>query len=69
MAALSELSSATATEIIDVDELEEALNTGQITPEHCALAWAEARAVQAALEGQTFAPVDIVRAYLHTPAP
>lgn len=59
----------TATEIIDVDELEEALNTGQITPEHCALAWAEARAVQAALEGQTFAPVDIVRAYLHTPAP
>lgn len=58
----------TATEIIDVNEVEEALSAGQITLEQHALAWAEARAVQAALEAQTFAPVDIVRQYLRAPA-
>lgn len=51
-------------EIIDQDDLEWALKTGKITPEQHAFAWAEANAVQHALEAQAFAPLDVVRAYL-----
>ncbi|MHA0033633.1 DUF402 domain-containing protein [Deinococcus sp. PESE-13] len=57
----------TKTEIIDVDELEDALREGQVTPAQHDLAWSEARAVEAALRAQTFGPVDVVRGYLTDP--
>lgn len=56
----------TATEIIDVDELEDALAMGLVTPEQYALAWAEARRGEAALQNGEFAAVDVVRDYLLT---
>lgn len=54
----------TKVEIIDIDELEEALSAGKVTPEQYELAWAEARAVEAALLEQRFEPVNVIRAYL-----
>ena len=57
----------TKTEIIDVDELEDALREGHVTPAQYDLAWTEARAVEAALRTQTFGPMDVVRGYLTDP--
>lgn len=57
----------TVTEIIDVDELEDALREGHVTPAQYDLAWTEARAVEAALRTQTFGPMDVVRGYLTDP--
>ncbi len=51
-------------EIIDQDELEVALVSGDVTPAQYRLAWAEANAIQAALHAGTFAPLDVVRGYL-----
>ena len=55
------------TEIIDVDELEDAVQGGKVTPAQADLAWAEARAVEAALRAQNFAPLEVVRGYLSDP--
>ena len=55
------------TEVLDEDELDEALNENRITPQQHALAWAEARAVLAALDSQTFKPLDVLRRYLQDP--
>lgn len=57
----------TETEIIDIHELEDAVRGGEVTPAQADLAWAEARAVQAALLAQTFGPVEVVRGYLTDP--
>lgn len=57
----------TATEIIDQDELEAALQTGIITRAQYDLAWAEARRVETALQAGTFSPVAVVRRYLEDP--
>lgn len=54
----------TDTEIIDKDELEEALQTGKVTPEQYAMAWAEARQLEKDLRQNTFPPLDIIRAYV-----
>lgn len=54
----------TRAEIIDIDELEEALKAGHVSSEQYALAWAEARAVEVALLEQRFEPVNVIRAYL-----
>lgn len=56
----------TETEIIDVNELEEALQAGKVTPEQFDLAWLEARKVQAALTMNSFAPLEVLRHYLIT---
>lgn len=57
----------TDTEIIDADELEAALGAGLVTSEQATFAWAEARAVQAALRAGTFAPLETVRGALVVP--
>ena len=57
----------TDSEVIDQNELDEALRAGQVTPGQHALAWAEARRVLAALQAQTFAPLKVVRRYLQDP--
>lgn len=54
----------TGTEIIDQDDLDAALAKGKITQAQFDFAWAEARAVQMALEAQQFKPVAVVQAYL-----
>lgn len=54
-------------EIIDEDELEAALKNGEVTQEQYALAWAEARRIEAALQAGAFKPVDVVRGYLSDP--
>ncbi|WP_420597403.1 DUF402 domain-containing protein [Deinococcus sp.] len=55
------------TEVLDEDELDDALRLGRVTPPQYQIAWAEARAVLAALETQQFAPLDVVRRYLQDP--
>ena len=55
------------TEVIDQNELDEALRLGRVTPQQHALAWAEIKAVQAALQAQTFAPLEVMRRYLQDP--
>ncbi|GAA5512228.1 hypothetical protein Dcar01_00942 [Deinococcus carri] len=54
----------TAAEIIDVDELEEALAAGRVTPREAALAWEQAQAAQAALLAQAFPLLEVVRQYV-----
>lgn len=51
-------------EIIDADELEAALAFGVISQAQHDLAWAEAKAVAAAIRSQTFGPVQLTRRYL-----
>lgn len=58
----------TATEIIDQHELEEALQAGQVSQAQYKLAWAEARAVEAALKAQNFASLEVLRNYLADPS-
>ncbi len=55
------------TEVIDQKELDEALRLGLVTPPQHALAWAEIKSVQAALQTQTFAPLEVMRRYLQDP--
>lgn len=57
----------TETEIIDQHELEDALAAGQVTRAQYDLAWAEAKAVQVALEAQKFSALETVRQYLTDP--
>lgn len=57
----------TDTEIIDQHELEEALGQGKVTQAQYDLAWAEARAVEAALRAGTFEAAETVRQYLTDP--
>lgn len=54
----------TETEIIDQQELEDALREGQVNQAQYDLAWAEARAVEASLLAQEFPPLEVVREYL-----
>lgn len=57
----------TETDIIDQDELDEALADGKITQAQYDLAWTEAKAVQAALQADAFAPTEVIRQYLTDP--
>lgn len=57
----------TDTEIIDVEELDAALQAGLVSARQYDLAWAEARAAEAALRAGTFAPLEVVRGYLSDP--
>lgn len=57
----------TETEIIDAEELEDALRSGAVSPGQAEFAWQEARAVEAALRGGRFAPLEILRGYLSDP--
>jgi predicted RNA-binding protein associated with RNAse of E/G family len=57
----------TETEIIDVADLDAALQGGRVTPQQHALAWHEARAAETALRAGTFAPLEVVRSYLTDP--
>lgn len=52
-------------EIIDMEELEEALQVGEVTPEQYEMAWAEARQLEKDLQQNTFAPLNIIRAYVN----
>ncbi|WP_135227709.1 DUF402 domain-containing protein [Deinococcus fonticola] len=54
----------TATEIIDLAELDEALTAGKITPTQFELAWAEAKGVEGQLNANAFPALDVIRAYL-----
>lgn len=54
----------TETEIIDQDELEDALQAGKVTREQFDLAWNEARQVEADLQQNTFAPLQVIQSYL-----
>lgn len=56
-----------ATEIIDADELEEAVAAGLVTPELAARTWAQARQVEAQLRAGTYPPVDVLRRYVEDP--
>lgn len=59
--------------LLDEDEWADVQASGELRPEHAALAWAEAQAVMAALRAGTFKPLEVIRAYLagaaSTPAP
>lgn len=57
----------TETEIIDGDELEDALQRGAVSLQQAEGAWQAAREVEAALLGQAFAPLETVRRYLSDP--
>ncbi|MDV6374106.1 DUF402 domain-containing protein [Deinococcus arenicola] len=57
----------TATDIIDADELEEAVEAGLITPNLAARIWDHARQIEAELLAGTYAPVDILRRYVEDP--
>ncbi|GAA4018157.1 DUF402 domain-containing protein [Deinococcus rubellus] len=57
----------TATEVIDQNELEEALQSGRVTPQQHAFAWAEADGVVSALHAQSFGPLEVMRRYLQDP--
>lgn len=53
----------TDTEIIDVDELDEALQTGKITRAQYDMAWREAKSCEARLRIQSFPPVQVLERY------
>lgn len=55
-----------ASEIIDQDELDEALAVGAITSAQYDHAWAEARAVQMVLDQQAFAPLEVLKEFMTT---
>ncbi len=50
------------TELIDADELEEAVQAGVMEAGQAAFAWAEARRVQVALAANSFGPAHVVQA-------
>ena len=56
-----------ATDIIDGDELEEAVDAGLVTPELAAQTWQHARQIEAELLAGTYAPVDVLRRYVEDP--
>ena len=53
-----------AAEIIDADELEEAVSQGLVTPELAEFAWTEAQKVQALLMDQAFDDLHVVQKHL-----
>lgn len=57
----------THTNIIDADELEEAVAAGLVTPELAEATWAQAKAVEAELHAGTYAPLGVLRRYLEDP--
>jgi predicted RNA-binding protein associated with RNAse of E/G family len=56
-----------ATNIIDAEELEEAVRARLVTPELAEATWAQARAVAAELHAGTYAPLAVLRRYLENP--
>lgn len=56
-----------ATEIIDAQELEEAVTAGLVTPELAARTWEYARHIEAELRAGTYAPVQVLRRYVEDP--
>lgn len=56
-----------ATEIIDADELEEAVQAGLVTPELSAQTWTHARQIEEWLRAGTYPPVDVLRRYVEDP--
>ncbi|WP_225429965.1 DUF402 domain-containing protein [Deinococcus detaillensis] len=57
----------TKTEVLDEDELDEALRLGHILPKQYTAAWSGAHAVLSGLKAHTFAPLDVLRRYLQDP--
>lgn len=53
-----------ATEIIDGDELEEAVTAGLVTPDIAARTWAHARQIAAQLQAGTLPELEVLRAYV-----
>ncbi|CAM4067068.1 DUF402 domain-containing protein [Deinococcus marmoris] len=56
-----------ATEIIDADELEEAVEARLVTPGLAARTWDHARQIEAELRAGTYAPVGVLRRYVEDP--
>lgn len=56
-----------ATEIIDADELDEAVQAGLVSAEQAAQTWTHARHIEEALRAGTYAPVDVLRRYVEDP--
>jgi predicted RNA-binding protein associated with RNAse of E/G family len=56
-----------ATEIIDADELEEAVEAGLVTPELAARTWDLARQIEVHLRAGTYPPVGVLRHYVEDP--
>lgn len=54
-----------ATEIIDGDELEEAVAAGLVTPEISARTWAHARRIAAQMQAGMLSELAVLRAYVH----
>ncbi|GGM12487.1 DUF402 domain-containing protein [Deinococcus aerophilus] len=57
----------TATHIIDAEDLEAAVEAGQVTPELAARTWDHARQVDAQLRAGTYPPVEVLRRYVEDP--
>ncbi len=56
-----------ATNIIDAEELEEAVQAGLVTAELAEATWTQARAVAAELHAGSYAPLGVLRRYLEDP--
>lgn len=56
-----------ATEIIDADELDEAVQTGLVSPSLAEATWTHARHIETVLKAGTFAPVQVLKTYLSDP--
>ena len=56
-----------ATQIIDGDELEEAVEAGLVSPALAEAAWEHARRVEAQLRSGTYPPLGVLRGYLEDP--
>ncbi|CAM3618140.1 DUF402 domain-containing protein [Deinococcus frigens] len=57
----------TATEIIDAEDLEAAVEAGLVTLELAAQTWDHARQIETELRAGTYAPVDVLRRYVEDP--
>ncbi len=57
----------TATQIIDAEDLEDAVAAGQVTPELAAQTWDHARQVEAQLRAGNYPPVEVLRRYVEDP--
>lgn len=56
-----------ATEIIDADELDDAVEAGLVTPALAAQTWEHARQIEAQLRAGSYPPVDVLRRYVEDP--
>lgn len=63
----ADLWQASATAIIDAEDLEEAQAAGLVAPALAEAAWTHARRVEEALRRGTYAPLDVMRGYLEDP--